>query len=294
MPRKNYDGFDDLTVNSSPLKSNPTIDLYNYLLSVEDKLPLKSLAKSGVIASPELSSLVALYSVSGIKDSGNFFKKATDSNSIHADVWSKVVLKEVMIKEISNKWCDFNVEKIDVRLITRLKELSITAEGIKSVSEVLQSIGVILVYVPTVNSAKIDGMVGRTNTGRPYIAMTLRHNRLDNFWFSLLHEIGHLKYHFLLLDSPIVENLDEVSTNDMEIEANKFALTAFIPRRLWSRTSLKFGLQNNEKLFEVSNELGVHPSIVAGRLRRDKQDYRLYSDVISEFDTRTILFEGNK
>jgi hypothetical protein len=27
------------------------------------------------------------------------------------------------------------------------------------------------------------------------VALTLRHDRLDNFWFTLFHEIGHLKLH---------------------------------------------------------------------------------------------------
>jgi HTH-type transcriptional regulator/antitoxin HigA len=49
-------------------------------------------------------------------------------------------------------------------------------------------------------------------------------------------------------------------------------------------------LQNKKKLIVVAGELGVHPSIVAGRLRREKRDYRLYSDIITEFDTREILF----
>jgi HTH-type transcriptional regulator/antitoxin HigA len=294
MHKKGFSGFDDISVNSSPLDSNPTIDLYNYLLSVEDKLPLKSLAKDGVIASPELSSLVALYSVSGIKDSGNLFRKSTDSSSVHAELWSKIVLKEIITIECSNELPDFNVESIDNRFIEGLKGLSVTAEGIRSVAGALREIGVVLVFVPTVKSAKIDGMVGRSPSGRPYIAMSLRHNRLDNFWFTLLHELGHLKYHFELLEEPIIENLDEESATDMEMEANRFALTAFIPRKLWSRSPLKFGLQNKKKLIAVARGFGVHPSIAAGRVRREKQDYRLYSDVVVEFDTREILLEDDE
>ena len=155
-------------------------------------------------------------------------------------------------------------------------------------------IGIILVFVPTIKSAKIDGMVGKMLSGRPFISMSLRHKRLDNFWFTLLHELGHLKYHFELLDKPIIENLDDELISDIEIEANIFALTAFIPRKLWNRTPLKYGRKYDVKeLLRVANEFDVHPAIIAGRLRRENQDYTIFSDIVSEVDTREIIWENS-
>ena len=36
-----------------------------------------------------------------------------------------------------------------------------------------------------------------TDTGCPVIGLTLRYDRLDNFWFVLLHELGHVFLHLM-------------------------------------------------------------------------------------------------
>ena len=35
----------------------------------------------------------------------------------------------------------------------------------------------------------------RRYNGAPVAALTLRYDRLDNFWFTLLHELAHIALH---------------------------------------------------------------------------------------------------
>ena len=38
----------------------------------------------------------------------------------------------------------------------------------------------------------LDGAALRLGDGRPVVALTLRYDRIDSFWFCLLHELAHV------------------------------------------------------------------------------------------------------
>lgn len=53
--------------------------------------------------------------------------------------------------------------------------------------------------------------------GSPVIGLTLRHNRVDSFWFCLLHELAHVSRHLSLSGGLIVDDLDRAG-NKVEAE----------------------------------------------------------------------------
>ena len=46
--------------------------------------------------------------------------------------------------------------------------------------------------VETLSSAKIDGVCFSLDDASPVIGVSLRYDRIDNFWFVLRHEIEHV------------------------------------------------------------------------------------------------------
>jgi HTH-type transcriptional regulator/antitoxin HigA len=60
------------------------------------------------------------------------------------------------------------------------------------VPEILAKAGIRFVIVESLPSAKIDGVCFWLADNAPVIALTLRFNRIDNFWFVLRHEIEHV------------------------------------------------------------------------------------------------------
>lgn len=58
--------------------------------------------------------------------------------------------------------------------------------------QILLGLGVHFVYVPHLPSTYVDGATFMLDGTRPVIAMSLRRNRIDNFWMTLLHELGHV------------------------------------------------------------------------------------------------------
>ena len=57
----------------------------------------------------------------------------------------------------------------------------------------------------------------------PFIVYTARYDRIDNFWFTVAHEIAHVLYHLNSKSNPILDNLDNEGLSDNEKEADKLA-----------------------------------------------------------------------
>jgi HTH-type transcriptional regulator/antitoxin HigA len=126
----------------------------------------------------------------------------------------------------------------------------------------------------------LDGAAMLLADGTPVIALTLRYDRLDSFWFTLLHEIGHVILHFNHgLDVGFIDNLDEIGDSSEEREADIFALSATIPDSTWETAPARFS-RSSELVKKFANGLEIHPAIVAGRIRKERQDYKIFSDLV--------------
>ncbi len=84
---------------------------------------------------------------------------------------------------------------IDASFMARLVQLSPYEEGPQLAGKILHRNGIRLVIEPHLNRTRLDGAAIMTRDGAPIIGMTLRHDRVDNFWFTLCHELGHVALH---------------------------------------------------------------------------------------------------
>src|SRR5437879_9511971 len=76
--------------------------------------------------------------------------------------------------------------------LSKLSNLRSAPEEARKVPRILAECGVRYAIVESLASAKIDGVAFWLNDNSPVIGMTLRHDRIDNFWFVLRHEIEHI------------------------------------------------------------------------------------------------------
>jgi len=158
--------------------------------------------------------------------------------------------------------------------------------------EFLQKSGIALIVEPHLKGTLLDGAALKDVDGRPIIGMTLRHDRLDNFWFTLLHELAHLWKH-VGKNETFLDDLDATSEDKREAEANRLAREAFIPRILWRRSEACLA-PSRENIDKLSRELKIHPSIIAGRIRRETENYQLYNDLIGHGDVRSLFFNTSE
>jgi len=110
---------------------------------------------------------------------------------------------------------------------------------------------------------------------------------VDSFWFTLLHEVVHVWKHLDSADTAIVDNLDVASEDRNEAEANRLAGDALVPRVKWKR-SRAYLSPSYDHIISFAKEIGVHSSIVAGRLQHDRNNYSIFTDLAQEKITKPI------
>lgn len=174
----------------------------------------------------------------------------------------------------------FHKEVISREWLDSLVRLSARDDGPKVAVEHLRASGVVLVVEPHLPGILLDGAALQTSSNHFVVAMTLRHDRLDNFWFTLLHECAHLRLH--VGQGPYRAIFDEIETpgdNQIEVEADEFAQEALIPAAQW-RTCVSRFTRTERAVRADAAKLGIHPAIVAGRIRREANDYTLLANLV--------------
>lgn len=164
--------------------------------------------------------------------------------------------------------------------LRELAKLSAFDEGPKLAKEYLARYGITLVIEKHFKSTFLDGAAMLDND-QPIVALTLRHDRIDNFWFALLHELAHVAMH-LKPESPIfIDDLEHLNQHIVEKEADTMAQESLIPEKSWNTAKVRQTLSSKDAI-EFANEIGVHPAIIAGRLRYEQKNFRLLPHLIGK------------
>jgi HTH-type transcriptional regulator/antitoxin HigA len=167
----------------------------------------------------------------------------------------------------------------------RLKELARLSrfeQGPRLAQEFLADMGIALVFENHFNRTYLDG-AAMLDGDRPVVALTLRHDRLDNFWFALLHELVHVKKHLGPGCSFIADNLEDKihQQTKEEREADDGAREILIPQADWLASDL-VSSPTMDAAMALANKLRIHPTIVAGRVRFESGNWRLLSSIKAE------------
>jgi HTH-type transcriptional regulator/antitoxin HigA len=161
--------------------------------------------------------------------------------------------------------------------LKQLAKLSRSVDGPKIAAEFLAMKGVILVIEPHLPKTKLDGAAMLDQDGTPVIGLTLRYSRVDYFWFTLMHELIHVQRHLTRQSSTFVDEDDLDNEDEREAEANFLAAEAFIPRHIW-QASEALKTKRVEAVVKLADSLMIHPSIVAGRIQRETNNYKILKE----------------
>lgn len=208
---------------------------------------------------------------------------STDNNAIRA--WQCHVMHKAMMEDLP----PFNIEELErTGFYMEIANLSQYQFGPQIAGEKLKNAGIHLIYAQHLPHTRVDGAAFRMSNGHPVIAMTLRHDRLDNYWFTLLHELHHV-----LKDLPSNSNiafLDDTespmdnNTEAIEKAADTAAENALIPLNVWKSSKVQALLftGNSSVVKKVALEYGISPAVLAGRLRWESKRYHVFQDLLGK------------
>ncbi len=168
---------------------------------------------------------------------------------------------------------EFDIAKLK-NVMADLPKLSTDEREAAPLPKRLCELGVRLVFVPHLPQTRVDGAAFWLDNDKtlPVVALSLRMDRIDNFWFTLLHELVHIvessRRPISYLDSDIINEPE----NEIERKTNQKARDLLIPpgsfRNFVSRTKPYF---SRSVVMAFAGDLGIHPAIVVGRLHHEQE-----------------------
>jgi HTH-type transcriptional regulator/antitoxin HigA len=151
--------------------------------------------------------------------------------------------------------------------VSQLQRLLHEPREIRHIPRILAEAGIRLVIVQPLTNTRIDGAclwVGDS----PVIALSMRFDRIDSFWFTLFHELDHCYKPFTSLDS----DMDSVQAGSdkpkEEREADEFAQMHLVRKEaLDNFIARKSPIYSSTDIIAFAKTMKVHPGIVVGQLQ---------------------------
>jgi len=270
------------------------------------KFPMKEMVKRGWfsnIETPEFESEALLSSLvqqaGGLDAIPRAFYKKTASPRLNArtdtfalQAWCLKVLGEARENPPKVKYSQGSIDNEFLRFLSTLSRLP---DGPRHAVAALSERGIAVVGIRHLPRTYLDGAAMLTKEGIPVIGLTLRYDRLDNFWFCLLHEVAHIWKHVsetnsVLIDDLTLEESDRDCDWSVEHEADQIAQDALIPPEAWA-SFCSSGAPMPSRVINFAQSINVHPTIVAGRVRKETGNYRLLSQFVGSKEV-SKNFEG--
>ena len=186
---------------------------------------------------------------------------------------------------------EYKPNSVNMKFMMEVARLSWSESGPRLAQEFLKEHGIPLIIEPHLSSTHLDGAAIMYGVERPIIGLTIRHDRIDNFWYCLMHELSHIALHYGRGFTHFFDNLDVKETTDpLEQEADQLARRALIPDDEWNKSPAK-NLRSPEAAQHLARRLRINPAIVAGRMRRESGSYNILSQVIGQGKVRSCFPE---
>lgn len=262
------------------------------------KFPIKEMSRRGWIenigktAKDSVEELVKGF----ISDAGLAFGAASFRKTFYGEAetptsryalyaWLARVIQKARDKKDSLG--EYEADSLSAGYLKELAQLSRFEAGPALAVEQLEKSGIAVVIEPALKGTLLDGVALKDSDGTPIIGLTLRYDRLDNFWFTLIHEVAHIWKH-VTDENAFLDDLDASSEDRREAEANRLAREAFIPRVQWRRSEA-YTSPSKESIEKFAKELKIHPAVIAGRLRKESGNYGLFADLVGQNQVRKLF-----
>lgn len=207
----------------------------------------------------------------------------TDKRALVA--WSTQVFKKAKKVKVSAK---YKHGILNLEFLRELAKKSTDKNGPLIAQDILKKSGIILVVEPHFSKTYLDGATLLLNKDNPVIGLTLRYDRLDNFWFTLMHELAHIALHYdndITLFYDEIEGVRGVDINSIEKEADQMAREALVPNSKWENSPAKL-IPSPMAAQSLANELGVHIAIVAGIMRYEHKNFYYLNKIVNSYKVK--------
>lgn len=221
-----------------------------------------------------------------------FFRKSLRSDKKIDEyglaAWYAKVLIDQNNISIENKYKE---KVLDDDFFNEFRMLSFFDEGPLLAREYLLKFGIKLIVVPHLKGILIDGAVFFNSEMDPVVGLTLRYDRIDYFWFTLFHELSHLSLHLKNNDDYFFDDLSgKKDLSNIEKETDSYAEKMLIKDKDWKKFYRKYLSEDDIKDFAREERISL--AIVAGRIQKERDDYRLFRNLLGQNQVKKLFKVG--
>ena len=217
----------------------------------------------------------------------------TDPYALRAWCWRVLALANVGAHKgrpykpgSAHKGRPYKPGSVTEEFMREIAQLSVYEDGPRRAQARLADHGIALVVERHLPRTHLDGAALCLQDGRPVIGLTLRYDRIDNFWFSLMHELAHVGLHLDCDENELfIDDLSLSGGDPLEEQADSMARNALIPPRFWESNPIR-GRATVLAVYDLAQEVRVHPAVIAGRVRHERGNYRLLSQLVGSGKVR--------
>ena len=264
--------------------------------------PLREMVKRGWIKDPKESGgahgeLCRFFGVNTLESVSSLKHAAKKSGSPEptGEQWAWLYRVRAIAREMPTP--GYSRSKL-LDAVERMQAMRLSPEEIRHIPRLLHEAGVRYVVVEGLAGGKIDGVCTWLDDASPVIGMSLRFDRIDNFWFVLRHECAHVLHGHgkgtAIIDSDIRPLENEV--NEEEKVANEEAADFCVPLDKMHSFYIRknpFFSDADVRAFAKINR--VHPGLVVGQLQHltgEFRNLRQYLVNIRKFVTSSAMTDG--
>jgi len=193
--------------------------------------------------------------------------------------WLRRAMNLATMFPVEGKYDENNIDA----LLTELAQLRKEPEELRSVPQLLSKFGIRFLIVEHLPKTKIDGACFWLDKNSPVIVMSLRFDRIDYFWFTLIHELKHVYNK----DGTIVESeLFEEYNSDQEKpkaeqDADTFAVNFLVNQEELDDMILrKYPMISKIDILVFAHRQGLHPGIVVGQLHHRYKNWSNFRQLL--------------
>lgn len=220
--------------------------------------------------------------------------RSTDNYALAA--WTMRVVTRGLERPLS---IGFRQGSLTLDVMREVSQLSWSTQGPLLAQEFLERRGIPVIVEPRLLRTRLDGSAILVEERRPVIGLTLRYDRLDNFWFCLMHELAHISLHLRAAGESFHDDLENYDGDgdEREQEANRLAREALIPQDVWEQSAARF-VRSPQAAQRLAEQLKIHPAIVVGRMQYESKDFRILGQLLGRGQVRRhfphIKWRGKK
>ena len=174
-----------------------------------------------------------------------------------------------------------------------LRRVMVNQEALSEVVRILDEAGIRLVLVECKNSS-IDAVCTWLDEHTPVIGMTLRFDRVDNFWFNLRHELAHVEQGYRP-DTLVDCDIGKEAVCELETQANAAAQEFCTPKEILDKFLCESeGRFTETSVQEFAEQNSINPSVMAGQIRHRLSRYNILNKLITKYRSELLRVASKK